>query len=215
MDFLHAESVVGHGDHQPFLGGDQRDADVARPHFALDAVNDRILHDGLQRDFRETALINVFPVILIALDTQMNPRAKPVLLDGIVILYVFEFILHCDKLIDIGYGITKKSGQCLGHVGHIVKTCRNGLSADAFQRVVKEMGVNLILQRQILSLLLAGGDELMGVQHRFQRLQRFLHTAGRRMAQIVNILHGVAGHEEDKKPLHFLIWLVDMAVSPV
>ena len=65
----------------------------------------------------------------------------------------------------LGNGIAEKGGQRLRHLRHAVKPPDQRLAADPLQRIIEEMRIDLVLQRQIFRLFLRNADQIILVNH--------------------------------------------------
>lgn len=99
-------------------------------------------------------------------------------------------------MLDVGDRVAEEGGERLGHLRDVRQPRRERLAADALEGVVEEVGVDLVLQREVLGLLFGGGDQLVGVELGAQAEHRVLHLGAERVAQVVDALHRIAAHKE-------------------
>ena len=70
-------------------------------------------------------------------------------------------------LLDIGDGVSEKGRQSLRGLGNIRTVRQQGVCADGLQGVIEEVGVDLVLQRQIFRLFLPQSGDLLSVKPLF------------------------------------------------
>ena len=83
---------------------------------------------------------------------KLQPVPETIFLNSEISLTVIQFFLHRNQILHLGNGVTEKSCQGFCHICNAVQTCNNSFSTDAFQCIVKKVGIDLILQSQVLSL---------------------------------------------------------------
>ncbi|MPN51695.1 hypothetical protein SDC9_199344 [bioreactor metagenome] len=85
-------------------------------------------------------------------------------------------------------------------MGHVVQPRRDGFAANALQRIVQKMRVDLVLQRQILRLPFGCADQVICRQKLAQLVKRRFGGGADRVAQLGNALQRVPA----RKQLHHL-----------
>ena len=169
---IHAHPVVGDADEQQLGCPLQVDFQVAGADLALRAVDDAVLQNGLHGQLGQAAVVNFLPLSAVALNGELEALGKAVLLDLEVGLAVLQLLLHRHQVLHLADGVAEKAGQGLGHLCQGRQPGYQGLAADTLQGVVEKMGVDLILQGQILGLAFVQLHQLRGIRHPPQVLQR-------------------------------------------
>ncbi len=105
--------------------------------------------EGKLRDVKPRNLVRVS----FHIDFQGQAAAEAVVLDGVIIVDVVKLRRDRHQPVQIGNGVTKEGSKSLRHICHRIYLVDKGFAADAFQRIVEKMGIDLVLQRQVLGLL--------------------------------------------------------------
>ena len=176
----------------------QMDGQVAGADFTLGAVDDAVFQNGLHGQLGQAAVVNFLPVPAVALDGQLQALGKAVALDFKVSLAVLQLLLHRHQVFHLADGVAEKAGQGFGHVRQRRQPGGEGFAADALQRVVEEVRVDLVLQGEILGLALVQLQQLGGVQHLPQAL---LHLPPAGGGEDVPIVGGAALQKQAGVPL--------------
>ena len=109
---------------------------------ALEAVEDGIFDDGLQEKLRALHAEDLVAVV-----------AEAVLLDHEVVVDIFELLADRHEIPGLRDRVAEKGGQRLRDIGDRLRPGRQRVAADGVQRIVEEMRVDLILQREKFRLL--------------------------------------------------------------
>ena len=112
---------------------------------AFQSMINGIFHDRLQSQLGKLAHKRFLFILTVIADPQIQLAAKTKLLDIIIIFHICQFFFQCDQVIYLGNGITEVSCQCLRHLRNGIHPCDQRLCPDAFQSIIKKMGIDLIL----------------------------------------------------------------------
>ena len=141
-------------------------------------MDDAVLQNGLHGQLGQAAVVDLLPLSAVALNGELEALGKAVLLYLEVGLAVLQLLLHRHQVLHLADGVAEKAGQGLGHLCQGRQPGDQGLAADALQGVVEKMGVDLILQGQILGLPFVQLHQLRGGRHPPQVLQRLANGGG-------------------------------------
>ncbi|MPN46639.1 hypothetical protein SDC9_194230 [bioreactor metagenome] len=124
-----------------------------------------------------------------------------------------EFFLQRDKIFQVAYGIAEEGRKSLRHLRDILCPGNERIAADAFQGVVKKMGVDLVLQGQILGLPLAGADEFLCGEDVPDSADGRLCARAEGIAHVQRILHGIPGGEKGEQFFGLPVWFINIGVD--
>ena len=141
----HSAPIIGNPDVEPFLTRTDPDHKMTFSDLSLDPVVDGIFHDRLQSQLGKLAHKRFLFILTVIADPQIQLAAKTKLLDIIIIFHICQFFFQCDQVIYLGNGIAEVSCQCLRHLRNRIHPCDQRLCPDAFQSIIKKMGIDLIL----------------------------------------------------------------------
>ena len=119
---------------------------------ALEAVEDGIFDDGLQEKLRA---LHAEDLVAVVFDVHVHGQlvAEAVLLDHEVVVDIFELLADRHEIPGLRDRVAEKGGQRLRDIGDRLRPGRQRVAADGVQRIVEEMRVDLILQREKFRLL--------------------------------------------------------------
>ena len=140
-------------------------------------MEDGVFHHRLQRQLGQHGFVR----LRAALDMQDEAVLKAVILNARIRLAVFQFIPQGYHIAWAADAVTKKAGERPGDVGDVLLVLQQRHAADALQRIVKKMRVDLALQGLQVRLFEQHLLFVIGVFHR----ARFLHAAGDHLLQFL------------------------------
>ena len=133
---VHSHAIVRNSNEQAFFGAFHLNAHTPLAYFALNAVDNRIFNDRLQRQFGQLTAKQFRLVLFFHLDNQIEPVAKAVFLNEEIVFDIFKLILQRNKVLEVRDGIAEKGRECFGHIGNIFKPRAKGLAANTLKRVI-------------------------------------------------------------------------------
>ena len=147
----HAHAVVAHTQEEGLFTVFDDDPHSAVLDFALQAMDDGVFDQRLEDELGHAGFQKL---LVLHFDFQREFVSEAAFLYREIILHVVQFVGEGHGLLHVGYGVAVKSGQRLRGLRDLLAACHQGIGADGLQAVVEKMGVDLVLQGQILRLLL-------------------------------------------------------------
>ena len=151
----HADAVVRQVDEHIAVRGVALDPQCDLPGTALrlNAVEDRVLDEGLQSEPRDQAAV-VQRLILDIADVQRDRAAVAVLLDREIVVQQGELLIQRHKaLVALGDAL-EQTGQRHDHLGNAGGVLDGRHPLDAVERIINEVRVDLVLQHPVFKVLL-------------------------------------------------------------
>ena len=191
----HAHAVVAQVDQHVAGGGLMRDGqrDATRAALGLDAVEDGVFHQRLQRKAGDIAGLGQALVLDVS-DVQRDGAAVAVLLDGKVIVEQGKLLLQRHQpLVALGDALQqpRKRHRHLGDAGRVLD---GGHPLDAVERVVDKVRVDLVLQHAVFQVFFLQLVVQALLHQRRDRLRKPVDAAAD-VAHLVVPLNGRVGRK--------------------
>ena len=170
-------------------------------------MDDAVFQNRLERQLGQAAAVQLRTVLLRTADIQLQSLREAILLDVVIRLAVLQFLLHGHQVLHLTDRIAEKFGQRFRHVRDAGQAGQQCLAANALQRVVEEVRVDLVLQRQILRLALVELKDL-------GRIQPELHLAKQQLVAAVEGKHGALRLPDAVAAQHLLDGASAQAIRP-